>query len=329
MENFKVVSKVLAAFLVGLLVQSYAGAATVSNIFQLNMDGTVTGVTYSGDSGSVSVPVTVGADEYGNYPDLSTTAGVMYTNGKSSGPDALDEVMLVHVGPGYDLEQSYIFESWVMPDYANLPTAVDNRHGQIWIFKWWEIGDWCNVAGTITDNVGLAVGSNGYMQRVQAGNGDMFYNSIGDPNEALSSEVFSHVAMVWTWNSTTSTGKLDYYVNGQLKQSGGGILASARGLPEVFGIANHCFTAMDNPTEVGCGANVNFNGGFSGWFDSVAVSTFTGEFEGAHNFVLVNPQFCGDIGTQFAIADINKDCIVDLSDFSLIALDWLYDGYAQ
>lgn len=329
MENsLKVMSKVLAMFLVGLLVHSYAGAATVNNIFELNMDGSigVDNITYIGDSGSVSVPVTVGADEYGNLPDLVTTPGVMYTNGKSSNLDALDEVMLVNVGSGYDMEESYIFEAWVMPDYANLPTSTDNRWGQIWIMKWWEIGDWCDIDNTLTDNVGLAITVDGYGQRIQTGGTNFFYNTTNaDPNEALSGVEFSHVAIVWTWDSAASTGSADYYVNGQLKATASGTTGSALGLPENFGIANHCFTAMDNGTELGCGADTNFNGGFSGWIDSVAVSTFTGEFEGQQEFVLADPQFCGDVGTEIKPGDLNSDCKVDLGDFVELAILWILE----
>jgi hypothetical protein len=327
MENSpKALSKVFTAFLAGILVYSCAGAAELTTVFRLNMDGAIEAdnVTYSGDSGIVSVPVTVGADEYGNLPDLTSTPGVMYTNGKSSGPDALDEVMLVNVGPGYDLEQNYIFEAWVMPDYANLPTSNDNRYGQIWIMKWWEIGDWCDVAGTITDNVGMAVTVDGYGQRIMVGDTSFFYNfADADPNEALSPEEFSHVAIVWEWNSDNSMGKASYYVNGQVKATASGTTNSNLGLPENFGIANHCFTAMDNQDEIICDADVNFNGGFSGWIDSMAVSTYTGEFEGANEFLLVDPQFCGDIGTLYKAGDLNKDCKVDLLDYAIYATMWL------
>jgi hypothetical protein len=325
MENSpKALSKVFTAFLAGILVYSCAGAAELTTVFRLNMDGAIEAdnVTYSGDSGIVSVPVTVGADEYGNLPDLTSTPGVMYTNGKSSGPDALDEVMLVNVGPGYDLEQNYIFEAWVMPDYANLPTSSDNRWGQVWVMKWWEIGDWCDRPDSITDNVGLATYADG-SQRVNAGEVNFFYNSGGDPNKVLSPTEYSHVALVWTWDAENSMGTAEYYVNGELKQSAGGGLGSSLGLPENFGIANHCFTAMDNQDELICGADVNFNGGFSGWIDSIAVSTYTGEFEGANEFLLVDPQFCGDIGTLYKAGDLNKDCKVDLLDYAMYATMWL------
>jgi hypothetical protein len=327
MENSpKVFSKVLTALLAGLLVYSCVGAAELTTVFRLNMDGAIEAdeVTYSGDSGVVPVPVSVQADEYGNLPDLTTTPGMMYTNGKSSGPSALDEVMLVNVGPGYNLEESYIFEAWVKPDYANLPTASDNQWGQIWMFKWWEIGDWCDVAGTISDNVGMAITADGYGQRMQAGDTNFFYNyPDGDPNGVLSATEFSHVALVWEWDDGSSTGTASYYVNGQFKASASGTTNSALGLPENFGVANHCFTAMDNGSELGCGADVNFNGGFSGWIDSMAVSTFTGGFEGPQEFALVDPQFCGDVGTEFKDGDLNFDCKVDLLDFSELANLWL------
>lgn len=321
-----ITNKAIAALLAGLLVYSCAGAMEISTLFRLNMDGEIEadGITYSGDSGYMPVPVTVGEDEYGNPPDFTSNPGLVYMNGKSSNPDALDEVILVNVGAGYDLEQSYMFEAWISPDYANWPTAQDNRHSQIWIFKWWEIGDWCDVQNTISDNIGLAIHPDGYQQRVQAAGMSTFYNSAGDPNQAIAYEEFTHVGLVWDWDSSASLGKMSYYVNGELKlsQSTGEIVPGS-GMPEYFGIGNHCFTAMDNEDELACGADVNFNGGFSGWFDSVAVSTFTGEFEGAHSFVLLEPQYCGDLGTEFHPVDFNKDCKVDLLDFAIYAQMWL------
>lgn len=310
------------AFMV-LLSLGITKAAEVSPIFRLEMDGAIEadGITYSGDSGSVSVPVTAREDEYGNLPDFSTTPGLMYMDSYSSGEYEADEAMLVNIGTGYNLEQSYIFEAWVMPDYTNWPAT-----GNVMIFRWWQIGDWCDVSGTVTDNFSFLMNSTMYSQRVNLGGSDFYYNSEGDPDKSLSSIEFSHVAVVWTWDSESFSGRADYYLNGELKTSGSG--TSIQGvLPELIGIGNESFTAMDDMNELGCGADINFNHGFSGWFDSVALSTFTGEFNGQHEFVLVDPQFCGDVGTKFFESDLNQDCKVNFLDYADLAEVWLYNGF--
>jgi len=40
-------------------------------------------------------------------------------------------------------------------------------------------------------------------------------------------------------------------------------------------------------------------------------------------FSLDAPPFCGQLGTEFLPGDFNKDCYVDITDFSVLALDWL------
>lgn len=58
----------------------------------------------------------------------------------------------------------------------------------------------------------------------------------------------------------------------------------------------------------------NDNAWNAGWADSEWI------FE---TYTATAPQFCGDVGIEYAAMDLNKDCRVDLEDFVIFAADWL------
>lgn len=324
--------------------QGLLPAATLTTILHLEMDGDVldpNGVvidpalivvsdptdpnyTYVNDSTGNTVPVTVRADEYGTLPQFDGDS--MYTNGKSSDDLALDEVMLAQFDPNTYTnteEQNYVFEAWVKPDYFNYPTSTDNTYGQIWVFQWFEVTDWSVNPAVTTSGTVMGLTASGFQMRAGFGDSGTVFTPSTDPNLVLSGTDFSHMAIVCTYDGTDTC--VDLYINAELKASGCGTSTAPTEFPEFLGIANHCFSAFQNEIPGYYNGDVNFNGGFSGWIDSVAVSTFTGTFE-VGDFVLIAPQFCGDIGTQYLETDFNTDCIVNLEDFTYIAKDWLLSG---
>lgn len=328
----KVIWKLLLCFVVSGLLSAPVSAAVLDPIFRLEMDGQIDPNSnpefedYINDSADVSVPVRLRPDESGDFPAFD--GDTMYMDGTSNYALDRDEAMIVEVGDEYDLTQNYLLEAWIKPDYDYWPTGEDNTWGQIFVVRWWQIGDWCDIEGTVTQNLSLLVGTApDYNQRIQAGSVDFSYLNESDPNiSKLPGDEFTHVALVWQWDSESGTGTAGYYVNGELKGERVGSIESELGLPSLIGIGNQSFSAIDDY----CGnPDVNYNGGFSGWFDSVAISTFTGEFEGPQEFLLADPQECGDVGTEYAEADLNKDCVVDMQDFAIIAEQWLDTGYIE
>ena len=346
MHEKKILLLAVVLFVAVTAGQGLLSAATLNTILHLEMDGDVqdpNGVivdtatevvanpddptvvyTYLSDSTGNTVPVTLRADEYGALPDLSTTAGVMYTNGKSSDALEIDEVMLAELGPGYTEQENYVFEAWVKPDYLNYPTSTDNTWGQIWVIRWGEILDWSVTPPVTTSGMAMGLTASAYQMRSGfADSGNVFTPST-EPDLVLSGTEFSHMAIVCTYDGTETC--VDVYINAELKASGCGVSTAPTAFPEVLGIANHSFSASQNQIPGWYNGDINFNGGFSGWIDAVAVSTFTGNFD-VGDFVLLDPQYCGDLGTEYLDADFNTDCIVNLEDFTYIASDWLLSGY--
>jgi hypothetical protein len=74
-------------------------------------------------------------------------------------------------------------------------------------------------------------------------------------------------------------------------------------------------TTITYPGKVGIGAENQWGYCF-GYFDNFAVYA---------NDVIV-PAQCGDQGTVYLDADLNRDCRVNLADFALFAKSWLDDG---
>lgn len=363
----KILKSVLAAIVIGLLVQSTAGASQVTNIFRLNMDGSISGSSYSGDSGGAAATVIL--DEDGNAPVIDTVEGTVYMDGRSPGPYTLpngweingstfmprcygkDEGLVVEVGSGYKAGQSYIAEAWVKPDYSIWPThglgrAVlgvgnyidnadptrdgDNQYGQISIFRWGFSESVLDPERQIYGNLGLFMRSDGYTQRAFGTGVNVDYNTEGDPNKVISYEEFTHVASVYKYDQQTGLAYVSYYVNGELMASGSGMVSDPdMPMPAAVGIGNQPFSNFYSVDDIigipytSTTADVNYNMGWSGWIKSAALSTFEGDFEGAHNFVLLEPQYCGDLGTEYRAVDFNKDCKVDLLDFAIYAQMWL------
>ena len=265
------------------------GAATVNTIVRLDMDGTVDtdGVTYTGDSGNPTVPVTVGGDEFGDPPNFLADPGTMYMDSTSSTNLEADEVLLVNVGPGYDLSQNYILEAWVKPDGAKF-AGSGNKFQNTFIISWWQIYDWCGLPDAVSDNIGVYMRADQPLwTRMAGGTFSTIYNQTElNPANAIPMDEYSHIALVWTWNAASTTGTFEYFMNGELKVSGTSTQPVHGNLPEVISIGNNSFSATVDPDQLACGADINFNAGFSGWFDSFAFSTFTGEFDGAPQFAL-------------------------------------------
>lgn len=265
-------------------------AADVENIFRLEMDGSLDAQfeNYSGDSGNPSVPVTVRTDDLGEPPSFSNEPGTMYLDSSTNQHPEADEVMLVHVGPGYTLQRNYIIETWVKPD-ADKFMLSGNRWNNSFIFSWWQITDWCGLPAAQTDILELYMrADHPTWTRMAGGTFKTIYNQDAeDPSKAIPLGEYSHLAVVWEWEEDSSTATFMYYLNGELLVSGNSNAPTFGGLPEVFAIGNHSFSSMDNAEEVGCGADINYDGGFSGWYDSFALSTFTGDFEGTADFVML------------------------------------------
>jgi hypothetical protein len=277
-----------------------ANAAEVTNIFTLNMDGALDGTTYSGDTGNPTVAVTAGLDESGNAPVFSD--GTVYFCGAGSSD----------------------------PDYSSWPTTSDNTNGRIYAWAWFKtVWDDVNSIGNLTKSIYYRIGpdSTGIDPNYQVANAGGVVTQYGttSPSTALSSSKFSHVAIVWTWNSTTNMGNMKYYVNGTklVDKDGTSGYQPLNYLPELFGIGNMMYSGINEGDDA---STYNFNAGFSGWIDSIALSTFTGTFAGPWECQLVNPQYCGDVGTEYKTSDLNKDCKVNFADLAELAADWMYDG---
>ncbi len=360
-------SMVLAVLVVGLLVQSNTKAAQVTNIFRLNMDGLISGGSYTGDSGGTAATVIL--DEDGNAPIINSIDGVVYMDGRSPGPYTLpngwminsstfmprcyakDEALVVNVGTGYVAGQSYIAEAWVKPDYSVWPTGAlgrqvlgignytdnpnpsadgDNQTSQVSILRWSFAESFLDPERQLYGSLGLFLRSDGYTQRAFGTGVNVDFNTGGDPNSSLSYENFTHVATVYQYNEQSRIATVGYYVNGQLMASGSGIVDDPdMPMPAIIGIGNQPFSNFYSIDDVfgipytQTTADINYNVGWSGWIESAAMSTFEGEFDGAHNFVLLDAQFCGDLGTEYRSVDFNQDCRVDLQDFTILAEMWL------
>ncbi len=360
-------SMVLAVLVAGLLMQSNAEAAQVTNIFRLNMDGSISGSSYTGDSGGAAATVIL--DEDGNAPAMNAVDGVVYMDGRSPGPYTLpngwtingstfmprcyarDEALVVNVGTGFVAGQSYIAEAWVKPDYSALPTSGngrqvlgianytdnpnpsadgDNMWGQVSIFRWSFVESFLDNERQLYGNLGLFIRSDGYTQRAFGTGVNVDFNTEGDPNASLSHENFTHVAAVYQYNDQSRLATVGYYVNGQLMASGSGIVDDpSMPMPDVVGIGNYGFSNFYSVEDIfgipyqSVSADINYCNGWSGWIESAALSTFEGDFDGAHNFVLLDAQFCGDLGTEYISVDFNQDCKVDLEDFAIFAEMWL------
>ena len=360
-------SMVLAVLVVGLIVQSNTKAAQVTNIFRLNMDGAVSGGSYTGDSGGTTAAVIL--DEDGNAPVINASEGVVYMNGTSPGPYTLpngwqiygstfmprcyarDETLVVNVGTGYVAGQSYIAEAWVKPDYSVWPTGAlgrqvlgvgnyidnanpsvdgDNQTSQISVLRWGFSESVLDPERQLYGTLGLFLRSDGYTQRAFGTGVNVDFNAGGDPNLSLSYENFTHVASVYQYNDQSRIATVSYYVNGQLMASGSGIVDDPdMPMPSVIGIGNLPFSSFYTVDDIigipytQTTADTNYNVGWSGWIESAAVSTFEGDFDGAYNFVLLDAQYCGDMGTEFKPSDFNLDCRVDLEDYSIFGGMWL------
>ncbi|MFI4913112.1 MAG: hypothetical protein ACIAQZ_15745 [Sedimentisphaeraceae bacterium JB056] len=316
-------------------------AAQVSTVVKLEMDGLVdtntenvnnaeTGYVYrtsqyTNDSGSPFTGVTVIADGSGDYPVFDQ--GAVYLNGGDNLKDQVDEGLMVQVGTGYTPQQSYIWEAWVKPDYTNWPTSSTNQFGWIAIFRWHDTYDSCDDATSTPTAMHLS-SSDAFRQRLNVVGNEVWSNEVLDPNDTVAADEFTHVGLVWTYDSVTETGELKYYQNGILKATAEGpvtVSGTIMEFPDTIGVGNVAQTTMDNFDELYCGGEINYNAGYSGWIDSFAFSTFTGTFEGPSEFVLVDPQFCGDIGTTILASDLNADCEVNLLDFAGLATQWLWD----
>jgi len=324
-------------------------AATITEVAKVYMDGatdpnsetSTTGVSgytwayrdYINDSASPSQTITVIADQFGNFPVFDGNS--MYVNGHDSvGVVAaanmeVDEGMQIAMGSGWAPTQNMIFEAWVQPDYINWSEDAKNIFNWSPIYRWWEIDNWCDAAGTSTAMAACQPYEGGNIRCNMAGN-QYWYNAELDPSKALQPFVFSHVGLVWTYDSGSGNGTLDVYVNGDLGGSITGPIASTgvSTFPELIGVGNGMFSSVEDEDifDDGCTGDQNFNNGFCGWIESFAISTFTGEFAGQHEFVLVDPQECGDIGTEYRTADFNQDCTVNFADFAGMAGEWLYEG---
>ncbi len=324
-----------------LLATFGSDAAQVTTVARLNMDGSIdlnsenidtseTGYVYKtseyvGDTGGTSTNVTVIADNYGNYPVFA--GGAVYLNGGDNNSSQVDEGLIVEVGSGYTPEQNYIWEAWVKPDYANWPTNSNNQYGWITIFRWKEIYDVCD-ATTNTPTAYHYASSDAFRQRINIVQNEVWSNEILDPNETVPPGVFTHVGVVWEYDPLSQTGTAKYYQNGILKASVSGYISisgTINEFPSTMGVGNIAETNVDTLDALGCGGSLNYNAGYSGWIQSFAFSTFTGSFEGPDEFVLVDPQYCGDIGTRILEADINADCVVNLYDFAELAEKWLWE----
>lgn len=365
-DILKRLSIISAVLVVGLLVQTDSKAAQVTNIFRLNMDGAVSGGTYTADSGGTAATVIL--DEDGNAPIINSVDGVMYMNGQSPGPYTLpngwqingstfmprcyakDEALVVSVGSGYVAGQSYIAEAWVKPDYSVWPTSAngrqvlgignyidnpnpsldgDNNFGQISIFRWGYSESILDPDRQMYGSFGLLVRTDGYTQRAFGPGINVDFNTAGEPNDTLSYENFTHVASVYQYNAQSGLAEVKYYVNGQLKASGSGAVSEPdMPMASVVGIGNQPYSNFYSVEDIigidytQTTADTNYNAGWSGWIQSAALSTFEGDFDGAYNFVLLDPQFCGDMGTEYKAGDYNHDCRVDLEDFMILAEMW-------
>jgi hypothetical protein len=313
----------------GVLTATYVptmNGGRVETIFLLEMDGGLDDQfeTYSGDSGNPSVPVTVRTDDLGEPPIFGNEPGTMYLDSSNNAHPEADEVMLVQVGPGYTLEQNYIIETWVKPD-ADKFIFSGNKFNNTFIFSWWEILDWCGLPTAQTDQLNLFMRSDHPTWTRMAGGTyrNIFNQSEEDPTKAIPLDEYSHLAVVWEWDEETSTANFMYYLNGELMVSGSSDAPPYGELPEFFAIGNNSFSATDNEAELACGADINYDGGFSGWYDSFALSTFTGDFEGTADFVLLEQTF-----PTWAGYEIQDGQHVDTGDWmgwlSVASTPWVY-----
>jgi hypothetical protein len=315
------------------LIAAFSHAATVNTFLHLEMDGSVDGSNnYINDSGGATgnaLWVRPGS----NNPVPSFADGVMYNKANGNTNQDQDPVLIADVGSGFSPQDNYIIEMWVKPDYANFPAgSSDNQWSGVRLISWWEIYDWCTSPVTGTYMAGLYMSaSNQYLSATEFAGAKAVFNETGEPNDILSPTEFSHVAAVVNYDSDSSLAIVDLYINGEIKESASALVdIGALDFPTKVGIANIGYTRVYDEEgnydseQAGCGADMNYNQGFSGWIDSVAMSTFTGEFD-ITDFVLPDPQQCGDVGTVYNDTDLNNDCIVDLADFNVLAGEWLAD----
>jgi len=343
------------------VVKVYMDGATDPNS-ETSTTGTFSGYTwtfrdYINDSASPSQTITVIADQYGNFPTFDANDG-MYVNGHDSAnvigngaSKEVDEGMQIDMGAETYLAGDYIWEAWVKPDWdtwdpEDSGTEI-NAGDWSMILRWWdnygfaypyEPSDPTPLVHWEVQNTDSSQGSAMRWAAASpdppsAGDSYDWYNSGGDPCSVLSGDEFTHIGMVMAYDTDSNTCDLDLYINGQLSGSLT-FLRPVEGFnvnyPQLMGIGNNTNTgqecAADPIDGEGYGAFHNYNMGFCGWIKSFAYSTYTGEFAGQHEFVLVDPQECGDIGTEYRTADFNQDCTVNFADFAGMAGEWLYEG---
>jgi len=324
---------ILSVVLLLLVGPTLVSAATLTKRIHLEFTGSAPG----GDDPNyyeTTDPCGMGGLPYSSVlvPEASLDGGAvpifdgdtMYVDGSnSSGYRKADECLEVPVGSGYTLYNNYVFEALVKPDYP-LPTETppdpDGTNNGRSDILFWGVFDGPNPKGICrisSNNEGACLEFN--VSDWAPGNVD-FPGSCADPCMIITIPSdwpagqgdYSHVAMVYSYDSGTGKSKYFGYLNGLLV--GVDIDTYSSGLPF--------------PANFYIGSGVNDSGtsrgtGWKGWYDAVAVSTFTGEFDES-DFILVQyPRFCGDHNHQYLSADVTKDCRVDLEDFALVSAEWL------
>jgi hypothetical protein len=283
-----VVNGFSAALIAGAMTFSFlvpaARGATVTNLFTVNFDGSVSGSTYSGDSGyggamTVDSPTAPSTDSFIN------DSGRSVVSSNATGPN--DFGLQVSVPSGtYTNQQNYVLEAVINP---GSPTAINSSN---------------NVAGL--QSVISIDGQNGsdtgaLVLRLTPGNHlEAAYDPIGyvgfdpSPTVIIPTGQYTHVALVYTYLGSGQA-DIDLYVNGSDVGSTGSFATATN---DIFngGVANVLNANADDDGGA-------YNRGFNGDVDSAAVSTFTGTFNPATDFVLSVPEpaslaFIGMIGTM-------------------------------
>ena len=327
MRRFTTIGSILVVVI--LLNQGLALGATLTPIVNLDFSGSAPGggdpnYYEAGGTPYASTPV---AAHGGELPIFSS--GKMYIDGSNStGYRRADEYLSVPVGGGYTLHShNYVFEAMVKPDYPlpdeTLITGIGTNNGRSDILTW---GVFDQPDPIDTPLLRISSRNEGGCLEFSVddwdpGNAD-YPSSCADPCMIITVPSdwpagqgdYSHVAMVYTYDSGTGNGKTFGYLNGLLTGVDLDNYASALSFLENIYIGS-------GATDAGASRGT----GWKGWYDAVVVSTFPlGEEFDESEFVLVQyPRFCGDHNHQYLSADVTRNCRVDLEDFGLVCAEWL------
>lgn len=243
-------STLRAAALATLGLVALAHAATVQPLLRFEFSGQLDGAVYS-EPGGLPATAEVAFDAAGSGPIVE--GGFISANGEDTASP--DEGLKATLDAGLDFATtSFVAEALVRP--ISTTQGSGNDAG--------------SQGSVITIDGGFDLGFAGNTVRTGYYDGSSTYYSVTTPND-LSLDAFTHIAAVYS-----TTGGIELFVNGVSQGKAGPGSAAAFDPIQVVGLLNiDC-----------CG----LNRGFHGDVDAVALSSFTGPFDPASDFVLPVPR---------------------------------------